>query len=219
MKILIGNKNYSTWSLRPWLVLKHFEIPFDEEILLLNGEGWKARLIERTPTGTVPVLEHDGLAIPETLAIIEYLADMNPELPIWPADIRLRAQARALAAEMHAGFSTLRNLAPMNLRAHLPNRIELDRVTSDLHRIEQALGTALEASGGPFLFGQFCAADAMFAPVATRIRTYHLPVSDLIESWIEAIYMLPAFQDWYTDAMQESWIVPQDETDMMDIVD
>lgn len=216
MKILIGNKNYSTWSLRPWLVLAHFGIPFEEEYLLLNGEGWKERMVARTPTGTVPVLEHDGLAIPETLAIIEYLADLHPELAIWPKDRRDRALARALASEMHAGYSGLRNHAPMNLRADFPNRIDLDKVADDLHRLETRLGGQLETSGGPFLFGEFSAADAMFAPIATRLRTYHLPVSETLESWIEAIYTLPAFQEWLGAALEESWIVPQDEIDMMD---
>lgn len=216
MKILIGNKNYSTWSLRPWLVLRHFGFEFEEEILKLNGEGWKQVFQERTPTGTVPVLQHGDLEIPETIAIIEYLADLRPDLAIWPKDIVERARARALAAEMHAGFQTLRNLCPMNLRADHPGRIDLDKVAPDLHRLEAALGGPLERSGGPFLFGEFTAADAMFAPVAARIRTYHLPVSDTLQQWIDAIFALPAFQDWFTAALQETDIVPQDEIDMMD---
>jgi len=214
MKLLIGNKNYSSWSLRPWLVLRHFEIPFEEELLLLNGAGWKQRLADRTPTGRVPALEHEGLAIPETIAIIEYLADLFPDKPIWPADIGQRARARALGAEMHAGFMALRDAAPMNLRADLPGRVDLDAVADDLKRLETALGDLLGEFGGPFLFGSFCAADAMFAPVATRLRTYHLPVSDTLEDWIEAIYALPAFHEWYARAVAEPWTVEQDEVDM-----
>lgn len=215
VKILIGNKNYSTWSLRPWLVLKHFEFDFTEEVLPLSGEGWKQNLVDRTPTGTVPVLQDGDLAIPETIAIIEYLADVKPDAAIWPTDVHDRARARALAAEMHAGFTALRSAAPMNLRADFPDRIDLDSVAANLHRLEVALGGALEKSGGPFLFGSFTAADAMFAPIATRIKTYHLPVSDLLQNWIEAIYALPAFQAWFADAMKETAIVPQDEIDMM----
>lgn len=216
MKILVGNKNYSTWSLRPWLVLEHFGFEFEEELLPLNGEGWKQVLVARTPTGTVPALLDGDLAIPETIAIIEYLADLRPDLAIWPKDISERAVARAMAAEMHAGFHALRNLAPMNLRADFPGRIDLDKVAANLHRLETSLGGALQKSGGPFLFGGFTAADAMYAPVAARIKIYHLPVSDTLQQWIEVIYALPAFQAWYADAMKETAIVPQDEIDMRD---
>lgn len=215
MKLLIGNRNYSTWSLRPWLVLRHFDIPFEDEVLQLSGDGYRAVLEQRSPTGKMPVLLDDGLVISETIAIIEYLAETFPEKAIWPTDRSDRALARSAAAEMHAGFSALRNHAPMNLRASHPGRIDADLVRADLHRIEALWGGLLLRSGGPYLFGAFSAADAMFAPLATRLRTYALPVSDGVARYIEAIYALPAFQDWLGMALQEPWIVDNDEIDVI----
>lgn len=215
MKLLIGNRNYSTWSLRPWLVLRHFEIPFEDEVLQLAGPGWRENLQARSPTGKVPVLLDGDLVVPETLAIIEYLADLFPDKAIWPADRRDRALARAAAAEMHAGFTALRNNAPMNLRASHPGKVDLDAVRKDLHRMEELWGGLLARSGGPYLFGDFSAADAMFAPLATRLRTYDLPVSDVAGRYVEAIYALPAFQTWRGMALQEPWIVDDDEIDVI----
>lgn len=215
MKLLIGNRNYSTWSLRPWLVLRHFEIPFDDEVLPLSGSGWRENLAARSPTAKVPVLLDGDLVVPETIAIIEYLADCFPDRAIWPADRTERALARAAAAEMHGGFSALRTHAPMNLRASHPGKVDLDAVRKDLHRIETLWGGLLARSGGPYLFGAFSAADAMFAPLATRLRTYDLPVSDTAGRYVEAIYALPAFQDWLSMALQEPWIVDDDEIDVI----
>ena len=215
MKLLIGNRNYSTWSLRPWLVLKHFEIPFEDEVVQLSGEGFREYLATRSPTGKVPVLFDGDLVIPETIAIIEYLADLHPDKPIWPADIRQRAVARAAAAKMHSAFQSLRSHAPMNLRASHPGKVSMDSVARDLHRLETLWGDLLASSGGPYLFGTFTAADAMFAPVATRIRTYSLPVSDLLGAYVEAIYSLPAFQEWLGLALHEPWIVDEDEIDVI----
>lgn len=215
MKLLIGNRNYSTWSLRPWLVLRHFDIPFEDEVLQLQGEGWRETLARRSPTGKVPVLEDGDLTVVETIAIIEYLADRFPDRAIWPADIGQRALARAAAAEMHSAFAALRSHAPMNLRASHPGKVSVDAVARDLHRLETLWGSLLARSGGPFLFGAFTAADAMFAPVATRIRTYALPVSDVAAGYVEAIYALPAFQDWLALALHEPWIVDEDEIDVI----
>ena len=215
MKLLIGNRNYSSWSLRPWLVLRHFEIPFEDEVLLLCGEGWRDNLAARSPTARVPVLLDGDLVVPETIAIIEYLAECNPDKAVWPQDRAERALARAAAAEMHAGFAALRNHAPMNLRASHPGKVAVDAVATELHRLETLLGSHLARSGGPYLFGAFSAADAMFAPVATRIRTYALPVSDTLAAYVEAIYSLPAFQDWLTLALKEPWIVDEDEIDVI----
>ncbi len=215
MKLLIGNRNYSTWSLRPWLVLRHFEIPFEDEVLQLSGPRWREILGERSPTGKVPVLVDGDLVIPETIAIIEYLAESFPDKGIWPADRRDRALARAAAAEMHGGFSALRSNAPMNLRASHPGKVDLDAVRGDLKRVETLWGGLLEKSGGPYLFGAFSAADAMFAPLATRLRTYDLPVSDVAGRYVEAIYALPAFQAWLSMALQEPWVVDDDEIDVI----
>lgn len=215
MKLLIGNRNYSTWSLRPWLVLKHFDIPFEDEVVQLSGEGFRDYLATRSPTGKVPVLFDGDLVVPETIAIIEYLADLHPDKPIWPADLRRRALARAASAEIHASFQSLRSHAPMNLRASHPGKVSMDSVARDLHRLETLWGELLAASGGPYLFGAFTAADAMFAPVATRIRTYALPVSDLLGAYVEAIYSLPAFQEWLALALHEPWIIDDDEIDVI----
>ncbi len=215
MKLLIGNRNYSSWSLRPWLVLRHFDIAFEDEVLQLSGPGWREKIAAQSPTGRVPVLIDGDLVVPETIAIIEYLADSFPDKPIWPTDRKARALARAAAAEMHAGFSALRSHAPMNLRASHPGKVDLDAVRGDLHRVETLWGSLLEKSGGPYLFGAFSAADAMFAPLATRLRTYELPVSDMAGRYIEAIYALPAFQDWLGMALQEPWVVDDDEIDVI----
>ncbi len=215
MKLLIGNRNYSTWSLRPWLVLRHFDIPFEDEVLQLQGEGFRDVLARRSPTGKVPVLQDSDLVVVETIAIIEYLADRFPDKAIWPADIGDRALARAAAAEMHSAFTALRSHAPMNLRASHPGKVSVDAVARDLHRLETLWGGLLARSGGPFLFGAFTAADAMFAPVATRLRTYALPVSDIATGYVEAIYSLPAFQDWLGMALHEPWIVDEDEIDVI----
>lgn len=213
MKLIFANRNYSSWSMRPWLVLRHFEIPFGEELTPLSGEHWKEAIQARSPTGKVPVLVDGDLIVPETIAIIEYLAEIFPRKHIWPSDRRQRAQARAASAEMHAGFAALRKAAPMNIRASHPGRVPLDDVADDLRRIETLWGELLDRSGGPYLFGTFCAADAMYAPEATRIRTYGLPASDTAESYVEAIYALPAFQEWLAEAIKEPWIVEADEID------
>jgi glutathione S-transferase len=215
MKLLIGNRNYSTWSLRPWLVLAHFGIPFEDEVLMLSGDGRRETLAQRSPTGKVPVLIDGELVVPETIAIIEYLADKFTDKAIWPADIAQRAQARAASAEMHAGFTGLRSHAPMNLRASHIGKVATESVAKDLHRLEVLWGGLLAKSGGPFLFGEFTAADAMFAPVATRIRTYGLAVSDVAGAYVEAIYSLPAFQQWLGLALREPWIVDDDEIDVI----
>ncbi len=215
MKLLIGNKNYSTWSLRPWLVMQHFALPFNEEILPLNGEGWKENIIAKTPFGFVPVLIDGDLKIGETIAIIEYLADTNPQKPIWPRDMRARALARAASAQMHAGFNKIRNAAPMNLRSHHPNRIDIDEIQPDLDLIEKLWGQCLSEFGGPFLFGDFCAADAMFAPLATRLVTYDLPMSDMVKKYVDEIYSLSAFKIWQEAALKETAIVDMDEIDFI----
>jgi glutathione S-transferase len=215
VKLIFANRNYSSWSLRAWLVLKHFGIPFDEELVLLNGDGWKEIIRKKSPSGKVPVLIDGEAVIPETIAIIEYLNDKYPAKGIWPSGRLERARARAVSAEMHGGFTTLRNAAPMNLRASYPGRVDFDPIEADLRRIEEIWGDLTSESGGPFLFGKFTAADAMFAPVASRIRTYALPVSDVAMEYVEKIYALPAFQEWLADAAKEPWTVEHDEIDFI----
>ncbi|MDO8360413.1 MAG: glutathione S-transferase family protein [Devosia sp.] len=215
MKLVFANRNYSSWSLRAWLVPKHFGIPFQEQLALLNGEGWQENIRRLSPAGRVPVLIDGDLVIPETLAIIEYLAESFPQKAIWPRGRSDRALARSAASEMHAGFATLRKAAPMNLRTSHPGKVDIDAVADDLKRIEALWSDLLDRSGGPYLFGEFSAADAMYAPVATRIRTYELPASDAAQEYVEAIYALPAFQSWYAEAVREPWIVEDDEIDII----
>lgn len=215
MKLIIANRNYSSWSMRPWLVLRHFDIAFEEEQVLLNGEGWREKIRRKSPSGKVPVLIDGPVEVPESIAIIEYLHDRYPAKGIWPSNRIDRALARSAAAEMHGGFTALRNHAPMNLRASHPGRVDADLVAADLKRLEQLWGGLTQRSGGPYLFGSFSGADAMFAPVATRIRTYALPVSDAAAEYVEAIYALPAFQDWLAEALKEPWVVEQDEIDVI----
>lgn len=211
MRLLIGNKNYSSWSLRPWLVLTHFAIPFDEEFVNLGAPDYKSVLASRSPSGRVPVLFDGDLILNETIAIIEYLADCFPNKPIWPLDVKSRALARAAAAEIHAGFADLRNRAPMNLRADYPGRVDYDTIKSDMRRLEVLWGELMARSGGPYLFGEFSAADAMYAPVAARLRTYDIPVAKLTGEYVEAIFDLPAFKQWRKAALDEPWRIEEDE--------
>ena len=215
MKLIIGNKNYSTWSMRPWLVLKAFGIVFEEETALLSGEGWQAHIRSVSPSGRVPVLIDDDLVIPESLAIIEYLSERFPELAIWPADTAQRARARSVSAEMHGGFTALRRAAPMNLRASHPGRVDPAHFARDLARIEAIWGDAVGASGGPFLFGTFSAANAMFAPVVSRFGTYAIAVSAAAHRYMDAVMADPAYIEWKAGALAEPWIIADDEIDVI----
>jgi glutathione S-transferase len=208
MQLYIGNKNYSSWSLRPWLLMKHAGIPFEEIKLRLSQDpdsAFKHRLAAIAPSGRVPVLVDEGFAVWDTLAIAEYLAEKYPARQLWPAQPLARARARSLCAEMHAGFAALRNHCGMNIEASLHEvgrkiLAEQPEVRSDLARIEQMWQQQLREHGGPFLFGAFTIADAYFAPVCTRIRTYGLP-----------IWSLPAMQEWVSEALAEHDFIEFDE--------
>ncbi|MDC8774166.1 glutathione S-transferase family protein [Roseateles albus] len=212
MKLLIGNKNYSSWSMRPWVLLKAFGIPFEEVKLRFDftpDSAFYRALQPVTPTAKVPVLvEDDGFAVWDTLAITEALADMHPEHAIWPRDARQRARARSLCAEMHAGFGKLRGLCPMNIDADL-HEVGAKLLSSepglraDLARMDTLWNEALAASGGPFLFGAFGAADAYFAPVVMRVTRYGLPLSEQAAAYAQAIEQHPAVAAWVKDAMAE----------------
>jgi glutathione S-transferase len=212
MQLYIGNKNYSSWSMRPWVLMRAFGIPFDEVMVRFDtfdvDSSFKRRVAEVAPTGRVPVLVDDGLAIWDTLAIAEYLAERFAQHALWPRDARQRARARSLCAEMHSGFSSLRSHCPQNIEASLPavgERIlrEQSGVRSDLERVQALWADALQASGGPFLFGAFGIADAYFAPVAGRIRTYGLPVSNAASAYIERVFANPGVAAWVRDALAE----------------
>jgi len=220
MKLYIGNKNYSSWSMRSGVLLAAFGIPFEEVKLRFDfspGSEWNRVIAGITPTKRVPVLvEDDGFAIWDTLAIAEYVADRHPEHAIWPRDARDRARARSLCAEMHAGFTQLRTVCPMNIEVFFPDIgqklwAEDEALRADVARLEAAWGDALRASGGPFLFGAFSAADAYFAPVAVRLSRFGLPVSETTATYRDALLAHPAVEDWIADAMREQDFVPEDE--------
>jgi glutathione S-transferase len=221
MQLYIGNKNYSSWSLRGWLALAGAGIPFDEVRLTLAfspDSEFHRRLKALGGNAKVPALvDDDGFVVWDSLAIVEYVNEKFPDAGLWPADARQRARARSLCAEMHSGFGALRSTCGMNLEADLRAvgaRLwdENAALRADVARIEQLWTDQLAASGGPLLFGsRFTAADAFFAPVATRIRTYGLPVGARANAYIDAVFALPAMQRWVKEALAEHEWVEDDE--------
>lgn len=219
MHLVIGNKNYSSWSMRPWVLMKQLGLPFEEHKLRLDltpGSAFRRELANFSPSGKVPVLLDDDFAVWDTLAIFEYLHDKYPGHGVWPEDMRQRARARSLCAEMHSGFTALRTHCPMNIEAALPDAgarvwAEQAELRSDVARIEGMWAEALLASGGPFLFGSFCAADAMFAPVCTRLRTYALPTPPSSAAYIARVTAAPGVRAWVVDALAEQDFLDFDE--------
>lgn len=215
MKLIIGNKRYSSWSLRPWLLMTHFDIAFEEVMVPLDTEEFKPTVLKVSPSGKVPCLVDGDVHVHETLAIVEYLAESYPEKPIWPRDRAARALARALANEMHAGFTGLRSACPMNLRRRFAFKDRGPAATADVTRIVAAWRDARArfGAGGPFLFGAFSAADAMFAPVVTRLDTYSWPVAADTRTYMDAVLALPAFLAWKAGADAETAILAADEVE------
>jgi glutathione S-transferase len=219
MQLYIGNKNYSSWSLRPWLLMTHSGIPFEEIKLRLSfdaGSDFKNALARVAPTGRVPVLVDEGFAVWDTLAIAEYLAEKYVAKALWPTQPLARARARSLCAEMHSGFCALREHCPMNIEASMPEvgaRViaEQPGVASDLARIVDMWEHQLDEHGGPFLFGTFGIPDAYYAPVCARIRTYALPVPARVAGYVDRIFALPAMQAWVKDACAEHDFLDFDE--------
>lgn len=220
MKLYIGNKNYSSWSMRSGVLLAAFGIPFEEVKLRFDfspGSEWSRAIAAITPSKRVPVIvEDDGFAVWDTLAITEYVADRHPEHAIWPRDAQARARARSLCAEMHAGFTRLRTVCPMNIEVFFPDvgaRLwaEDEALRADVTRLDAAWGDALARSGGPFLFGTFSAADAYFAPVAVRLSRFGLPLSEAAAAYRDALLAHPAVEDWIADAMREQDFIVEDE--------
>ena len=219
MQLLIGNKNYSSWSMRPWVLMRQLGIAFDERKLRFEftpGSAFHRAVAEVSPAGKVPVLVDEGFAVWDTLAIVEYLHDRFPQAGVWPADPQRRARARSISAEMHSGFSALRTHCPMNIEAQLPDAgqrvlAEQPGVVRDLARIDAMWADALAASGGPMLFGAFSAADAFYAPVCMRIRTYGLPLSAASQAYLERVVALPGVKAWIADALVEADFIAEDE--------
>jgi glutathione S-transferase len=216
LTLVIGSKTYSSWSLRPWLALAHHKIPFDE-ILIPNGQpDFKARVAAQGAGKTVPILLDGKEKIWESIAILEYLAEKFPATRLWPADPVARAHARTIAAEMHAGFSELRRHCQFNLRRKRARRTLAPEVEPELARIQALWRDARErfGKGGDFLFGEFSAADCMYAPVAGRIVSYELKVDRVAAPYVEAITRLPAYRAWFDAAQSEPWGYAQ--TDALD---
>lgn len=211
-KLYIGNKNYSSWSLRPWLLMRQTGIAFEEVPLRFDSfapdSQFKQALAGISPTGQVPVLVDGALAVWDTLAIAETLAEMHPDQGVWPRDAAARAQARSVCAEMHSGFGALRSHFPMNIEASLPHIGQLvlrdqPAVRADLQRLIAMWSGLLQTHGGPLLFGHFTVADAYFAPVVMRLKTYAVPVPADIAAYMHAVCELPGVQAWVADALDE----------------
>ena len=212
LKLYIGNKNYSSWSMRPWVVLKQAGIAFEEVAVRFDsfdsGSTFRKTMEALSPVGKVPVLVDDGLVVWDTLAIAEYLAEKFPEKSLWPQGIKARARARSVCAEMHSGFGALRSACPMNIEASLPETGQLiwrdkPAVRADVARIVGMWDELLQTHGGPMLFGSFTIADAYFAPVAMRLKTYALPVPDSITAYIDRLCAAPGVKAWIDDALVE----------------
>lgn len=203
LKLVIGDRNYSSWSLRPWLAIKQAKLPFEEIFIRLRETGTKAEIFKYSPSGKVPCLIDGDTVIWESLAICEYLAESEPSL--WPADRRARAEARSVCAEMHSGFGALRQNLPMQIDANKPYEERNAEVKADIARIVKIWEScrASFAAGGPFLFGHFTIADAMYAPVVWRFVTYVVEVPAASRAWLDTMCALPAMQEWRAAALVE----------------
>jgi glutathione S-transferase len=216
LKLVIGNKNYSSWSLRAWLLLTEARIPFEEVRVTLFSKTFAREIGRFTPAGRVPVLidpdgAEGGLAVWDTLAIAEYVAERFPDHALWPRDPAVRARARSLTAEMHSGFGALRNACPMNVTASLPGRGWNVAVQRDVDRLVAMWSECLERHGGPLLFGDFTIADAFFAPVLSRFVTYAIEVPDTVGAYRDRVLALDGMRAWTAAAADEADFLVEDE--------
>ncbi len=211
LTLIIANKNYSSWSMRPWVLLRGRGIPFQERMLKFESPEWRDSIARLSPSGLVPVLWEGepgtGFATWDTLAIAERLHELFPERGIWPADTRARARARSAAAEMHSGFRALRGAMPMNIRSRYPGKGMNEGVAKDIARISAIWAAAKR----PFLFGEFCAADAFYAPVAARLVTYGVELKDAAREYQHVLLESPGVKAWSADAVKETEFVAEDE--------
>lgn len=220
LKLYIGNKNYSSWSMRPWVLMRQTGINFEEVMLRFDsfepGSSFKQQVSALGPSGTVPLLVDEAQTIWDSLAICEYLAERFPDKHLWPQNVAQRARARSLVAEMHSGFRNLRSLCPMNIEAQL-HKVgaqlweEHPELRADVQHLQELWEPLLTPATGPMLFGQFSIADAFFAPVCMRLNSYGLPVSDIVRSYVQRIYLLPATQEWIKAAQAEQYFLPFQE--------
>ena len=215
--LVIGNKNYSSWSMRPYMALAMGGIPFEEKLIRFGEPRFSREVKKISAAGLVPVLLHKGNTVWDSLAIIEYAAETWPKANIWPKTAAARAMARSVSAEMHSGFRAIRNDCPVNLRRpKVPLKAGFSEgVMNDVKRLESLWAQCRKAhgKGGPFLFGKFSGADAMFAPVVTRLDSYAIPVKKETRAYMNAVMATPAFKAWLADALKEPWIVPHDEAE------
>ncbi|QGZ62617.1 glutathione S-transferase family protein [Paraburkholderia acidisoli] len=214
MKLVIGDKNYSSWSMRPWLLLKHFGIAFEEVLIELGEPGTKSSILAFSASGKVPCLvDDDGFAVWDSLAIAETLVERFPQHALWPREANARARARSVSAEMHSGFGALRNEMPMNIRKQKPGAGATPAALADVARIDAIWRACLAESGGPFLFGEFSIADAMYAPVVMRFASYQPALSAEAAAYAGSVRALPAVADWVEAALRETHRVADDERD------
>lgn len=214
MKLIIGNKNYSSWSLRPWIAMTMAGIPFEETVIPLYEPGSAAQILQHSPAGKVPVLIDGDIHVWESLAILDYLAELHPGAGLWPDDRAARAFARSVAHEMHAGFLPLRRACPMNFWLIPKPRPIPDDAMANVRRIDAIWSDCVGRSGGPFLFGKrFGAADAMYAPVVARFFNYGVAVSPAARAYMQAVMTTPAWLSWRADALKETWVMPNNEPD------
>jgi glutathione S-transferase len=208
--LVIGNKNYSSWSLRPWLLMRQAQLPFREVRIPLYTPESKAEILKYSPSGKVPCLVAGELAVWDSLAICEYLAERHPELQLWPRDPTHRAKARSISAEMHAGFQHLRTNMGMNCRGRFPGIGRTVEVAAEIERVQRIWADCRDrhAAAGPFLFGRFCIADAMYAPVVLRFRTYAVQLNPVARQYADAVLALPELQQWVADAQGETEVIP-----------
>jgi glutathione S-transferase len=215
LTLIIGNKNYSSWSFRPWIAMKVAGIGFDEVVISLDAADFKPRVSKISGTGKVPALDDNGIHVWESLAILEYLAERFPAAKLWPADPAARAHARAISSEMHAGFVPLRRACPMNMWRPVKKRELNEDTLANVRRIQALWGEcrARHGAGGPFLFGPFSSADAMYAPVVARFHTYDVEVDAPARAYMDAVMALPAWAEWKQAALKEPWVLAEDEVD------
>lgn len=215
LKLILGNKNYSSWSLRPWIAMRQAGLVFEEEIIALYEPGSRERVLKYSPAGKVPILIDGDMTIWESLAILDHIAERFPKTELWPSNSKVRAHARAVSAEMHAGFGPLRRHCPMNMRRVGKKRELTAEVAADVRRIEE-IWTDCRArfgQGGPFLVGRFSVADAMYAPVVSRFASYAIGVGAACEAYMAAMMSLPAWQEWQIAGVAEPWVMPGNELD------
>ena len=213
LTLVIGNKNYSSWSMRPWLVLKKTGEAFEEIVIPLDRPESKAEIFKHSPSGFVPTLKDGDIAIWESLSICEYIAERFPDAGLWAKDPAARAVARSVSAEMHSGFSTLRTNMPMNVRGNAPGKGRAPGVQEDINRISAIWRDCRTrfGAGGPYLFGTFTIADAMYAPVVSRFVTYQVELDADAKAYVNTMWADPAMVAWVDGARREPWVIESAE--------